>query len=122
MTTYGFIFIIRLSFRILGGWVEDASPLPLRSSFVSMGRVASTMSMLWEASFSLEGSLGAAGGRLASWVTSSMSTAFSASLNYFASLGGMLVVGRALVGLSLPSSASLETILALEPEEQMTGG
>ena len=102
--------------------MEDASPLSLRSSLVSMGRVASTISMLWEASFSFEGSLGAAGGRLASWATSLVSTAFSASLNYFASLGGMLVVGRALVGLSLPSSASLETILALEPEEQMTGG
>lgn len=30
--------------------VGDAGPLPLRSSLVGMGRVASTISMLWEAS------------------------------------------------------------------------
>ena len=41
----------------------DARPLPLRSSLLGMGRVASMISMLWEASFFLGGSLGAAGGR-----------------------------------------------------------
>ena len=46
--------------------VVDAGPLPLRSSLEGMGRVASTIFMLWGASFSLGGSLGAAGGRWAS--------------------------------------------------------
>ena len=41
----------------------DAGPLPLRSSLEGMGRVARTIFMLWEASFFLGGSLGAAGGR-----------------------------------------------------------
>ena len=48
----------------------DAGPLPLRSSLEGMGRVASTISMLWEASFLLGGSLGASEGRWASWATS----------------------------------------------------
>ena len=39
--------------------VEDAGPLPLKSSLVGIGRVASTISILWEASFSLRESLGA---------------------------------------------------------------
>ena len=69
--------------------VEDVGPLPLRSSLVGIGRVANIISMLWEASFSLEGSLGVAGGRVASWATSLVvSAAFSASLNCFAFLGG----------------------------------
>jgi len=69
--------------------VEDAGPLPLRSSLVGIGRVASTISILWEASFSLEGSLEAAEGRVASWATSLvMSVAFSASLDCSTSLGG----------------------------------
>ena len=33
----------------------DARPFPLRSSFLGMGRVASMISMLWEASFFLGG-------------------------------------------------------------------
>ena len=41
----------------------DAGPLPLRSSLKGMGSVASTISMLWETSFSLGGSIGATGGR-----------------------------------------------------------
>ena len=36
----------------------DAGPLPLRSSFEGMGRVASTIYILWEASFSLGGLFG----------------------------------------------------------------
>ena len=50
--------------------IKDSGPLPLRSSLVGIRRVASTISMLWEASFSLEGSLGIAGGKVASWATS----------------------------------------------------
>ena len=41
----------------------DAGPLPLRSSLEGMGRVTSTISMFWEAFFSLGGSLGASRGR-----------------------------------------------------------
>ena len=60
--------------------MEDARPLSLRSSLVGIRRVARTISMLWEASFSLKGSLGTAGGKLASWTTSLvMSVAFSAT-------------------------------------------
>jgi len=65
-TTQGFIFITSLSLKVLLGWVEvaveDARPLPLRSSLVGIGRVVRTIFMLWEASFSLDWSLGAAGG------------------------------------------------------------
>ena len=43
--------------------VIDAGLLPLRSSLEGMGRVASTISMFWEASFSFGGSLGAFGGK-----------------------------------------------------------
>ena len=129
-TTYGFIFITSLSFGVLAGWVdaamEEAGPLPLRSSLVSIGRVASTISMLWEASFSLEGSLGIAGGKVASWATSFVVyVAFSVTSDCSTSLGGMLAIGRVLVGLSLPSSASLEAVSALQPEElkaRMAGG
>ena len=72
--------------------------------------------MMWEASFSLKGSLGAVGGRLASSATSfAKSTTFSATSDCFAFLGGMLAVGSALVGLSLPSFASFEAVSALEP-------
>ena len=49
--------------------IEDSGPLPLRSSLVGIRRVASTISMLWECSFSWGGggvSLGAVGGRVAS--------------------------------------------------------
>ena len=98
--------------------MEEAGPLPLRSSLVSIGRVASTISILWEASFSLEGSLGAVGGKLASSATSFVEfIAFSATLDCSASLEGMLAVRKALVGFSLPLSASLEEVLTLEPEE-----
>ena len=49
-TTYGFIFITSLSFEVLTSWVEatveHVGPLPLRSSLVGIGRVASTISML----------------------------------------------------------------------------
>ena len=49
-TTYGFIFNTSLSFEVLTSWVEatmkDVGPLPLRSSLVGIGRVASTISML----------------------------------------------------------------------------
>ena len=38
--------------------VVDADPFPLRSSLEGMGRVASMISMFWETSFSLKGSLG----------------------------------------------------------------
>ena len=66
-TTYGFIFITSLSFaRVLlgrvGVVVKDVGPLSLRSSLVGTGRVARTMSIVWGASTSLEGSLGATGG------------------------------------------------------------
>ena len=90
--------------------------MPLRSSLVGIRRVVNTISMMWEAFFSLEGSLGAVGGRLASSATSfAKSATFSATSDCFASLGGMLAVGRALVGLSLPSSTSLEAVSTLEP-------
>ena len=103
--------------------MEDAGPLPLSSSLAGTGRVASTISMLWEASFSLEGSLVVAGGKGASWATSLVvSTAFSASSDCSAASGEMLAVGRVLVGLFLPSSASLETGSALEPETRMARG
>ena len=46
--------------------MEDVGPIPLKSSLIGIGRVARTISMLWEASFSLEGSLGATGGWAAS--------------------------------------------------------
>ena len=106
--------------------VVDSGPLPLRSSLEGMGRVVRTISMLWEASFSLKGSLGAAEGRWASWATSLVvSATFLASSDCSTALGEMLAVGRALVGFSLPSSASLETESALElkePEAQMAEG
>nr|POE46494.1 hypothetical protein CFP56_70066 [Quercus suber] len=67
-----------------------------------MGRVASTISMLWEASFSLWGSLRAFGGKWASWATSLVvSTAFSASSDCYVALEEMLAVGRVLLGLFL---------------------
>ena len=112
------------------GWaravVKDVGPLPLRSSLVGIGRVVKTISMLWEASFSLEGSFGAAEGWMASWATSLVTSAsFSTISGYSASLDGLLTEGRALAGLSLPVSTSLEAVSALEPEEpeaQMAGG
>ena len=98
--------------------MEDAGPLPLRSSLVDIGKVARTISMLWEASFSLEGSLGVAEGWMASWATSLVTSAsFSAISGYSASLDGLLTVGRALAGLSLPVSAFLEAVSAWEPKE-----
>lgn len=82
--------------------------------------------MLWEASFSLEGSLGAIEGKVVSWATSLVTFAtFSATSDYLPSLEGMLARGRALVGLSLSSSASLEAVSSLElkdPEAQMAEG
>ena len=35
--------------------VEDVGPLPLRSSLVGIGRVASTISLVWEACFPWRG-------------------------------------------------------------------
>ena len=106
--------------------VEDAGPLPLRSSLVGIGRVASTISILWEASFSLDGSLGAAGGWMASWATSLVTSAsFLATLCCFVSLDGLWTKGRVLAGLSLPAFASLEAVSTLkheEPKEQIAGG
>ena len=64
------------------------------------------------------GSLGATGGRVASWATSLVvSTTFSASSNCSGASGEMFAIGRALVGLSLTSSASLETKSTLELEK-----
>ena len=72
----------------------------------------------WEASFSLEESLGVLGGKAASRATSLVGlAAFFTSLDGFTSLEEMLAVGRALVGLSLPSSVPEETRSALEPRE-----
>ena len=103
--------------------VMDVGPLPLRSSLKGMGRVASMIFMLWEAFFSLEGSLGASGGRWASWATSLVvSVAFLESSDCSATLGEMLAMGRVLVGLSLLLSTSLEIELALEPEAWMARG
>ena len=106
--------------------MEDAGSLPLRSSLVGIRRVVRTISMLWEATFSLEGSLGVARGWPASWVTSLVIFAsFLATSSHSASLEGLLSEGRTLVGLSLPASASLEAVSALEPEEpeaRMIGG
>ena len=83
-----------------------------------MGRVASTIFMLWEASFAFKESLGATGGKAASRAASLVrSTTFFASSDGSASLEEMLVVGRALFGLSLTSSVPEETGSALEPEE-----
>ena len=108
--------------RALADWAgadaEDAGPLPLGSSLASIGRVARTISMLCEASFSLKGSLGAVGGWVASGAASLLvSASFSVNLGSFASLEEMLVVGRALFGLSLTSSVPEETGSALELEE-----
>ena len=83
--------------------------------------MASIISILWEASFSLEKSLGATGGKATSRATSLVESAtFFASSEGSASLEEMLVVGRALVGLSLPLSIPEEARLALEPELRMT--
>ena len=86
-STHGFIFITSLSFGVLAGWVEaiveDARPLPLRSSLVGIGRVARTIYMLWEASFSLKGFLGVAKGWVASRATSLViSASFSGTSSY----------------------------------------
>ena len=83
-----------------------------------MGRVANIISILWETSLSFEESLGATRGKAASRAASLVRSAtFFASSDGFTSLEEMLVEGRALVGLSLPSSIPEETGLALEPEE-----
>ena len=51
-----------------------------------------------------------------------VSATFLRSLDCSTALGEMLAMGRALVGLSLSSPASLETELALELEAQMARG
>ena len=82
--------------------------------------------MLWEASFSLEGSLRATGGRATSWAPFLVvSASFSASSDYPTSLEEILAIRGTLGGLSLPLSTSKETGSALEleePKEHMAGG
>ena len=74
--------------------------------------------MLWEASFSFEESLRATKGKATSRATSLVrSAAFFTFSDGSTSLEEMLVVGRALVGLFLPSSIPKETGSALELEE-----
>ena len=66
----------------------------------------------------MEGTLGTTGGKAASWAPSLvLLAAFFTSLDDFAPLEEMLAAGRALAGLSLPSSTPEETGSALEPEE-----
>ena len=80
--------------------------------------MANIISILWEVSFSLEKSLGATGGKATSRATSLVESAtFFASSEGFASLEEMLVVGRALVRLSLPSFVPEKIGSALEPEK-----
>ena len=85
--------------------------------------MASTISMLWEASFSFEESLGATEGKAPSRATFLVgSTTFFTSLDGFTSLEEMLAIGRALVGLSLPSSVPEETEELEEPKLCMAWG
>ena len=74
--------------------------------------------MLWEASFSLDWSLRAARGSMVSWATSLVtSIGFLATSGSSASLDGLWTEEKALGGLSLPTSASLKVVSALEPEK-----
>ena len=101
--------------------MKDVGPLPLRSSLVGIGRVANTISILWEASFSLEGSLEAAEGRVASWATSlAMPAAFSTTSYCSASLGGRGDVDyrKSFCWAFLAKKA----VSALEPGARMAGG
>ena len=135
-----FISITSLSFAgalvvWAGAAAEDSGPLPLRSSLVGTGRVAKTISILWEASFSLGKSLGAVGGLVAAIAAEGLVASgatllvvfvsFSATPGCSASLEGLSGERRALVGLSLSVSTSSEAVPTLEPEEldaRMTGG
>ena len=79
--------------------VVETGPLPLESSLVGIGRVARTISRLWVTSLSLEGSLGAAGGLVASRATPLVvSFSFSAALTCSTSLGGLSEEEGALAG------------------------
>lgn len=99
-----------------GAAAEDSGPLPLRSSLAGTGRVFRTISIMWEASFSLGGSLGAIGGLVASGVVGGlvtsgatplvMSVSFLATLGYSASLEELSKERKTLAELSLPISAS----------------
>ena len=88
-----------------------AGPLPLGSSLVCMGRIARTISRLWKAHLSLERSLGAIGGLIASRTTPLVvSFSFSAALTSSASLGGSLEEERALLDMPLLQPRSLGTV------------
>ena len=118
----GLHFYYKLVFRSLaklgGGCHEDVGPLPLRSSLVGILKVTRKISMLWEASFSLDWSLRAARGSMVSWATSLVtSIGFLATSGSSASLDGLWTEEKALGGLSLPTSASLKVVSALEPEK-----
>ena len=103
--------------------MKDVGPLPLRSSSVGIGRVASTISMLQEASFSLEGSLGAVGGKVVSWATSlAMSAAFSTTSYCFASLGGGDVNCRKSFCWTFLAKKAVSTLELEEPGAPMAGG
>ena len=106
--------------------VVEAGSLPLGSSLVGIGRVARTISMLWETSLFLEGSLGAAGGLVALKTTPLVvSFSFSATPTCSASLGGLLVEGRVLAGTSFLGSRPLGAVSVLEsegPDAWMAGG
>lgn len=78
-----------------------------------MGKVARTISWLWE-TFFLEESLGTVGGLLALRATSLVISTLPACST---SLEGLLGEGRALAGMSLLGSVSLEVVSTLEPEE-----
>ena len=60
----------------------EAGPLPLGFSLAGIGRVARTISRLWEVSLPFEGSLSAAEGLVASLV---VSFSFSMTSSYVAS-------------------------------------
>lgn len=97
---------------------EEADPLPLESSLVGIGKVARTISRLWEVPFSLRESLGTTGGFVTSGGTSlAISISFSTISACCTSLEGLLRRGRTLAGTSLLGSESLKAVSTLEPEK-----
>ena len=97
---------------------KDPWSLPLGSPLASNGSVARTISIL-DASLSLMGSWGVAGGVVASGVTPLVILAFfSVTLGYSASFGGLLEEGGTFFGLFFSSFATLEGVSALELMEE----
>ena len=122
----------------VGAAIKDSRPLPLRSSLAGIERVAKTISIFWEAFFSLRrggGSLGTSGGLVALGAIGGLVTlgatplvvsiSFSTTPGCSAYLEGLSKEKRALAGLSLPIFASSKTMSALDLEELdawMVGG